>query len=288
MTKPINSAGCRPPFDRLPGLLRAASGGPVAIAAYLLLPVALAVAQSPAISQLQYSADTGANIVGPGQYAARQDYVVDNQVSGARTRVRIPGLPERANLRDFQIDSNGDVLFALDVGVTLGSTYFTPADVIKYSGGSFSKVFDATAAGVPAGVHCDGVARSGKSGPLLLSFDRTFSVGAVTIRPADVIAYSAGAFGAKVLDAKALGLAASLNVDAVDALATTTDLLVGFDTGGNVGGVSFTHEDILQLHLANGHWSKRYSLGSFSDRWGTAHLDGLAATNDTIFQDGFE
>jgi hypothetical protein len=246
-------------------------------------------AQLPPIVQLQYSADSGANIVAAGQYAARQDYVIDNiLVSGNRARVQIPGLPQRANLRDFQIDKNGDVLFALDIGVTLGGTYYDPADVIKHSGAVFSKAFDAAAAGVPKGVHCDGVARSGASGALLLSFDTTFTAGGITIRPADVIAFSAGSFGAKVLDAQALGLADALNVDAVDAIGTTTDLLVSFDTGGNVGGVKFTHEDILQLHLANGSWSKRYSLNTFSDRWGAAHLDGLAATNDTIFKDGFE
>ena len=258
------------------------------VASSATLSAMVVQAQLPPISQLQYSADRGANIVGAGQYAARQDYVTDNLVSSSRVRVQIPGLPERTNLRDFQIDRNGDVLFALDIGVTLGSTYFDPADVIKYSGGNFSKAFDAAAAGVPKGVHCDGVARSGASGALLLSFDTTFTAGGITIRPADVIAFSGGSFGAKVLDAKALGLADGLNVDAVDAIGTTTDLLVSFDTGGNVGGVTFTHEDILQLHLANGSWSKRYSLSTFSDRWGAAHLDGLAATNDTIFKDGFE
>jgi hypothetical protein len=256
--------------------------------ALTFLPAAFAMAQSPAISQLQYSADTGANIVGVGQYAARQDYVIDNQVTNTRTRVQIPGLPENANLHDFQIDANGDVLFALDIGVTLSGIYFDPADVIKYSGGSFSKAFDAAAAGVPKGVHCDGVARSGKNGGLLLSFDSTFTVGAITIRPADVIAINAGAFGAKVLDANALGLSSALNIDAVDALGTTTDLLVAFDSGGNVGGITFSQNDILQLHLSDNSWSKRYSLSSFSDRWDIAHLDGLAATNDTIFQNGFE
>ena len=256
------------------------------VAALTSLPM-LSLAQTPAISQLQYSADKGANIVGAGQYAARQDYVIDD-LAGNRSRAQIPGLPARANLRDFQIDTNGDVLFALDVGVTLNGIYFDPADVIKYSAGSFSKAFDAAAASVPKGVHCDGVARVGTNGALLLSFDRTFAAQGITVRPADVIAFSAGIFGAKVLDATALGLPAALNVGAVDGVGTKTDLLISFDTGGTVGGVTFTHEDILQLHLANSSWSKRYSLAGFSDRWGRAHLDGLAATNDSIFKDTFE
>ena len=257
------------------------------MATLALLPI-FALAQTPAISHLQYSADRGANIVGSGQYAARQDYVTDD-LGGNRTRVQIPALPERPNFRDLQIETNGDVLFATDVGFRLSGIYFDPADVIKYSAGGFSKAFDASAAGVPNGVHCDGVARIGANGALLLSFDKTFTIAGVTVRPADVIAFSSGGFGPKVLDATALGLPAALNVIAVDAMGTATDLLVAFDTAGTVGGVVFTHEDILQLHLANSTWSKRYSLTSFSDRWDSAHLDGLATTTvDTIFANSFE
>lgn len=259
----------------------------ILIFAGLCLPAIMAARTLPIVA-LRYSADTGANIVGPGQFAGRQDYVDDNLIGASRVRVRIQGVPERANLRDFQIDSNGDVLFALDIGTTLGDTYFDSADVIRWSGGVFSKVFDGYAAGVPKGVHCDGVARLGNNGPLLLSFDQTFTVAGTTIRPADVIAVNGSAFGAKVLDAQALGLGAALNVIAVDAAQTTSDLLIAFDTAGSAGGVTFTREDILQLHLADSTWSKRFSLRDFSDRWGAAHLDGLAAVNDTIFEDYFE
>jgi hypothetical protein len=254
-------------------------------AALIALPVA-AAAPLP-LSDLKYSADIGANIVGPGQFAARRDYVLDN-LAGARTRVTIAGLPDRANLRDFQLDANGDLLFCLDVGVTLGGTYFRTGDVIKYAGSVYSKAFDATGAGVPSGVGCDGVARSGTAGNLLLSFDRGFSAGGVYIRPADVIAWTGTAFGAKLLDAAALGLPPALNVDAIDTASTTTDLLLSFDTGGHAGGVTFADEDILQLHLSDSSWSKPYTLLNFSDRWGAANLDGLAATNDTIFKNGFE
>lgn len=253
------------------------------------LPVAAgASASTLPVVQLMYSADIGANIVGAGQFAARQDYVVDDLIATTRSRVQIPGLPERANLRDFQVDANGDRLFALDIGVTLGGNYFDPADVIRYSGGSFSKAFDAAAAGVPKGVHCDGVARTGRSGALLLSFDRTFTVSGITIRPADVVAIAGGNFGTKVLDAAALGLSPALNVVAVDSAGTSSELLVAFDTGGNAGGVAFTRQDILQLHLADGTWSRRYSLRDFSDRWDAAHPDGLATANDTIFENGFQ
>ena len=243
--------------------------------------------QSPPVAQLLYSADVGANIVGAGQYAARKDYVIDT-LAGPRVRVTVPGIPDTANLHDFHLDGNGDVLFALDVGATLGGTYFGPGDVIKLSGGAYTKAFDAAAAGVPGGVHCDGVARDAASGALLLSFDRTFTTGGTTIVPADVIRYANNAFGAKALDAVALALDARLNVDAVDQIGGGTDLLVSFDTGGKAGAVTFADEDIVQLHLADSSWSMRLALLGSSDRWATANLDGLASAGDDLFKNSFE
>jgi hypothetical protein len=262
------------------------------ISAALGLIVALAaqdaLADAPAIAHLQYAADIGANIVGAGAFAARKDYV-DDDLAGTRQRMQIAGLPDNVVLRDFHIESNGDVLFALDLGISLGATFYDPADVIRYSGGTFSREFDSVAAGVPAGVHCDGVARRGPSGPLLLSFDTTFTVGGVTIRPADVIAVSNGAFGAKVVDAQALGVPANLTIDAIDTFGTKNYLLVSFDTGGTIAGITFADEDVLQLHLTDNTWSARFTLLNFSDRWDAANLDGLAATNnDTIFEDDFQ
>ncbi|QBB70177.1 hypothetical protein ELE36_07265 [Pseudolysobacter antarcticus] len=257
------------------------------MASLFLAPDLAAFADTLPILQLRYSADTGANIVAVGQYASRQDYVSDN-LAGSRMRVQIPGLPERSNLADFQVDTNGDVLFALDIGVSLGGTYFYPADVIKYSGGTFSKAFDAVAAGVPKGVHCDGVARLDTNSKLLLSFDRTFAANGFTVRPADVMLITAGAFSAKKLDAQALGFSSALNIVGIDAMGTHTDLLVAFDSAGTVGGVTFTRNDLLSVHLPSGVWTKRYALSSFSDRWNTAHVDGVAALNDTLFKDGFE
>lgn len=250
-----------------------------------LASVALA-APTPAVDELLYSADIGANIVGVGQYAARQDIVVE--VGGQRGRRVISGVPATANLRDFQLDANGDLLFCLDVGTTLGGSYFRSADVVKLSGAGFSKAFDATAAGVPDGIGCDGVAREGVNGALLLSFDHAFAVGGTTLRPADVIRFAAGSFGTKVLDAVALGIDPRLNIDAVDSVGTTTDLLVSFDTGGTVGGVHFADEDVLQLHLADGGWSMRFAMLPGSTRWARANLDGLATAADGLFTDSFE
>ena len=252
-----------------------------------VLAFAAVSGQTPFVGQLLYSADVGANIVGAGQYAARKDYVADNLL-GARSRVSIPGLPDTVNLRDFQLDANGDLLFCLDVGATLGGTYFDPADVIKLAGGAFSKAFDAAAAGVPKGVRCDGVARDGSNGALLLSFDRTFTVAGTTIVPADVIRVASGAFGTKALDAVALGLDARLNVDAIDTVGTTTDLLLSFDTGGDVAGITFADEDVLQLHYAGNVWSTRFTMLPSSDRWSAANLDGLATLGDDVFKDSFE
>jgi hypothetical protein len=268
-----------------------ACGRAAGMAAMLLavLGPATVAAQSPPVSQLQYSADAGGNIVGASRYAARNDYVVDDTI-GIRARAQIGGLGDRVNLRDFQIDGNGDLLFAIDTGVALGGTYFAMGDVILRHNGVFTRAFDAAAAGVPAGVGCDGVARSGVAGNLLLSFDRTFAAGGITIRPADVIAYSGAGFGPKVLDAAARGLPGNANVDAVDAIGTSTDLLLSFDSAGSVDGLPYADEDVLQLHLATGAWSLRFALLANAARWGPLDLDGLATApnGDVAFKDGFE
>lgn len=263
------------------------------LAAWLvLLPglsSAIALAQTPAIVELQYSADIGANLLDASHFVGRSDYVIDNTL-GRRARVRIAGLPDTANLRDFQIDSPQVALFSLAPGLAISGTYFDPADVVASNDGVFIKAFDAAAAGVPKGVHCDGVARLGSNGALLVSFDRTFTVGGSTIRPADIIAVNGNAFGPKVLNASALGIPAALNIDAIDAIGTATDLLVSFDTDGLIGGVAFTAADILQIHLADGSWSKRFALRTFSDRWDTANLDGLgtAPVTDFLFDNNFD
>jgi hypothetical protein len=259
----------------------------IALAAIAAGLAPLAGAGAPAIAALDYSADVGANLIDANTFVARQDFVFDN-LSGTRLRQQIPGLPDNVILRDFHIEPNGNIVLALDIGVALGGIYYAPADAIRYSG-SFAREFDSAAAGVPAGVHCDGIARWGSTGKLLLSFDRTFTAGGITIRPADVIAFSAGAFGAKVVDARALGIPDNYNIDAIDTFRTKRYVLVSFDSGGSIGGIAFTSADILQLDRASGTWSKRYSPSTFSDRWNHADLDGLAALNvDTIFEDDLE
>jgi len=259
----------------------------IVAAAAITIEMAPAWAGAPAISALDYSADIGANLVDANTFVARKDFVIDD-LSGARVRQPIPGLPDNVILRDFHIEPNDNILLSLDIGVALSGTYYAPADVIRYAG-SFTREFDSAAAGVPPGVHCDGIARWGATGKLLLSFDRTFTASGVTIRPADVIAYSAGAFGPKVVDSRALGIPDNFNVDAIDTFRTKRYVLVSFDSGGSIGGITFTSADILQLDSASGAWSKRYAPSTFSDRWSKADLDGLAAVNiDTIFEDDLE
>jgi len=246
-----------------------------------------AYAGAPAIAALDYSADIGANLIDASTFVARKDYVIDD-LAGTRIRQQIPGLPDTVILRDFHVEANDDILFALDIGATLGGTYFRPADVIRFDGTLFTREFDSVAAGVQTSAHCSGVARWGDTGKLLLSFDTTFTVAGMTIRPADVVAYSAGAFGPKILDAQVAGVAGDLHVDAIDTFRTKRYLLVSFGSGGTLGGISFTSADVMQFDRASSTWSRRYATATFSDRWDRANLDGVAALNVyTIFEDDF-
>lgn len=244
-----------------------------------------ALAQQPPIVQLQYSADLPATFAPSATFALDHDYVID--VAGALYRVRLPGLPERADLDALHVEDTGDVLFSLDVGAVLDGAYYAPGDAIRYSRGAYTSAFDASSAGVPATANLDALAR--RNGRLIVSFDVAFTAGTF-VRPGDALEVVAGQLGAKVLNAAAHGVATRLDVDALDALGTTTHLLVSFDTGGSVGGVTFADEDVLQLDLGAGTWTRRVAPAATSDRWRAANLDALAAAPnaDALFKDGFE
>lgn len=252
--------------------------GLLILALWLLVPEP-ALSQDPPFEQLRYSADVSATFA-PGAFAHDHDYLID--AAGVLYRVELPGVPERADLDALHFEVNGDVLFSLDVGAVLGGTYFRRSDAISMAGGTFSIAFDAGAAGVPQRANLDALGR--RDGKLIVSFDVAFG----DLRPADVVEIIDGQIGAKVLDASLLGLSSRLDVDALDALGGTTHMLVSFDTDGTAGNAAFADEDVLQLELATGTWTRRFAPRSASERWAAADLDALASVPSLLFSDGFE
>lgn len=252
----------------------------------LMAICACAAASAGALDRLQYSADIGARWSPSAVTSFDHDYVIDE--AGDLRRVSIPGIPAAADLDALQIEANYDILFSLDIDAELGSTRYRDADVIRLHAGSFSRAFDASAAGVPAGVDCDAVARTA-DGRLLLSFDRSFRVAGQLIRPIDVVSHNGAAF-ALVLDGRAAGLPAGANLDALDSTGSNTALKFSLDIGGAVAGTRFADHDVLEIVTATSAVGVELALINRSAAWAAADLDALAVAvvADGLFRDGFE
>lgn len=243
-------------------------------------------ASAGSLDRLQYSADIGARWSPSTASALDHDYVTDE--AGTLNTVQIPGIPAGTDLDALQIEANYDRLFSLDTSTLIGGTRFRDADVIRLHAGVYTRAFDASAAGVPAGVDCDAVARAA-DGRLLLSFDRSFRTGGQLIRPVDVVSHNGSSF-TMVLDGRAAGLPAGSNLDALDSTGSNTALMFSLDVGGRVGGVRFADEDVLQVVIATSTITRELETRTRSVAWNAADLDALAVAvvADGLFRDGFE
>ena len=103
-----------------------------------------------------------------------------NDFSGVFTSVNLGVLPAQADVVAYHLAPNGDHLFSMQTTVSLGGTTVESGDVVRYNGATYVLEFDASVAGVGAGIGVDGLSTIGTD--LLLSFDITGSVGGVTSR----------------------------------------------------------------------------------------------------------
>lgn len=194
-------------------------------------------------------------------------------------------LPAPADLVALDVGDPQQALLCSDIPVPLSTGGASRrGDVLAWDGSRLTRYFNAAAAGIPAAIGCDAVARHGDE--LWISFDTAFTVG-VAISAADVVAWN-GATLSTVFDGSAAGLGPSVDVDALS-LAADGSLWMSFDGGGTVDGISFADEDVLAFHPVDG-WSLVRRLSTDSERWGPANLDALSVIVivDALFANGFE
>lgn len=65
------------------------------------------------------------------------------------------GLPDGVNVDAVALDENDDLVFSIDTHADLGGTVFEDADLIRFDGGGFAMVFDASVAGFPDSADID-------------------------------------------------------------------------------------------------------------------------------------
>jgi hypothetical protein len=203
-----------------------------------------------------------------------EDVAVDDLL-GVVAPASLGTLPANADLTAYHLLANGDQLFSLDTTVELaGSLTVEPGDVVRYDGVSYTLEFDASAEGVPNGVITDAVSVAG-SGDLLLSFDTTVDLGAVTADDEDLVEFDGASFSLS-FDGSAAGVPAALDLDAAHRLFDGT-LGLSFDGSGQLGGVDFDDEDVLGYDPSGPTWSLLYDGSAQHSEWeGGPDLDAVA------------
>lgn len=106
------------------------------------------------------------------------------------------GIPEGSNVDALFLDGGdaGDLVLSFDVPTKIGAAVYLPSDLVRFSGGSFSLYFDASATtpAVPISTNVTGADRRG--GRLFLSFDVPTLLGAVTFLPGQVVSWDGSTF----------------------------------------------------------------------------------------------
>lgn len=179
-------------------------------------------------------------------------------------------IPPNAAIEALDLSTTEPPLLTLDTTTSLPGlgAPAEPRDVVTWNAntGTFSLYFDGSANGIPPNVRIDAVSYNIGSGTgLLLSFDTTLTLGALTVDDEDFVWWFFGPFPLVVFDGSAQGIAPSLDLDAL-AIGATAPLtfLLSFDGSGVVAGIPFDDEDVLSFDYATSTWSM-YADSSLSD-----------------------
>lgn len=264
------------PSQRPSAPSRPALSLPTAVARPIASVVALATGflmmALPALTQeiVSASPDVTIEIGGGGTVVSDEDVALDNQL-GIVLIEDLGSIPGSTDVIAMGLDLSGARLIAVDVTTSLaGGVVARPGDVVRYDGLAYSIVFDADAAGLPAGVMTDAasIAPSG----LLLSFDTTVDLGGgVVAADEDLVLWDGAAFSLR-LDGSAAGIPTELDVDAAQDLGGGS-YLMSFDTTGSLGGVVFADEDVLRFDGSS--WTLEFDASVADADWEGADLDAM-------------
>lgn len=204
-----------------------------------------------------------------------------------------PGLPEPAALDAVALGANGVVYFSIDTTVDLGGgLLMRPGDVVRDDDGVRTKVFDAAAAGLPAGLDVDAFAMLGGDPlPMIVSFGTAAELptsGGTFVADDEDLVQTDGTTFALFFDGSAEGIDSRRDLDAVHVDAAADALLLGFDGSGTVDGVAFDDHDVLTFDRSTTTWSLRHAMQAVhADLAAGADLVALGRV-EALFADGFE
>jgi hypothetical protein len=221
----------------------------------------LAVSGSPDIT-----IDQSGTILRPGDVSEDVEVVLP-------TKIDLGPLPDGADVTAYSPASATAQYFA--VGHTLllpGGVTARPRDVVQWDGAAYSIALDGASVGLPDGVRIDAFAYDPLTGDVWFSFDTTFDLAGAVLRPSDVVD---GLTLALVFDSTAAGVPAGMDVDGVSPVPGTSDVLLSFDVGGTLGGITFADEDVMRYDTVNDAWTLAIDASASDADWAAADLDAL-------------
>ncbi|MEJ8569434.1 hypothetical protein [Elongatibacter sediminis] len=256
---------------------------------YMTVAACAALAAGPVSAQVesvQVSADITLALA--SVTTADHDPARDN-LAGNVTLQDIGTIPAAADLTLYHVLGNGDRLLGFDTTVELpGAVRASPSDVVRYDGNAYSLEWDGSAAGVPSGARLDALSVDG-AGKLLLSFDIAVALPGLTVMDEDVVLVD-GASYLMFFDGSLDLVPEAANLDALHFAPDSGSIYVSFDIAGEVGGMVFSDEDLLQLDAPGGTWAMAYDGSDQHAAWNPGDLDAafVAFVSGFIFADGFE
>jgi hypothetical protein len=207
------------------------------------------------------------------------EQVVEDPLGGPVAAIGLGAVPSSVALGAYQVQAGGAQLVAFDATVELpGGLVAEPRDVVQTNfdgSAAYTLVFDGSANAVPRGARVDAVSLD--AGDLLLSFDTTVVLGAVTADDEDVVRFDGVAFTI-FFDGSAAGVPAALDLDGFTEAPYAGALFASFDDSGVVGGVSFGDEDILEYDGST--WELAYDGSAADSAWRAADLGGAHVLTD--------
>jgi len=239
---------------------------------------ALLQAATP-IGSLSYSTDIS---VIAGSTLIDDEAVLNDNLSGARSPVNIGSLPENTAIDAYHHLGGGSHLVSFDTSITLGSTTYEPADIVRFNGSTYSIEFDASTKNIPPGVNVDALTMD--NGNLLLSFDQAITLSGTTFDDEDLVRLVGSSYSMAVNTGNT-GVPEELDLDAAHLLANG-HYLFSFDGSGSVGGFSFDDEDVLEYNPSNGAWDLAWDADNTYAAFHYADTDAIFATAPDSDEDG--
>ncbi len=167
------------------------------------------------------------------------------------------GIPEGVNIDAFAY-SQGDILFSVDIPISLNGVTHTERDLILYDGTNFSKLLDGPAVGIPDAA-CIDAATVLSDGSIVFSLDIPVSLGGIDFKAHDLISYDGFSLDL-YFSGSDNAIPEATNLDGVW-VSPKHEILFSLDIPCSLNGLEVKDKDIIK-------WTE----GSFS-----LYFDGLSA-----------